>query len=124
MPKRDFPVPPGIAFAAIDSSTGLLFGPNCPKKNKLLEAFAAGTEPKKYCDLDHAKSIADQLEAEEAPHAAEGSVLPPSIGASTAAAPSPAALPAKAEEPPPLPTDEELENGKPAPGAEEPTGLE
>ena len=126
MPKRDFPVPPGITFAAIDSQTGLLFGPNCPKKNKLLEAFAAGTEPKKYCDLDHTKSIADQLEAEEAPHP-EGSVLPPTIGASTGAvpAPTPVAAPPAGAEPPALPTEDELENGgKPAAGGEEPTGLE
>jgi penicillin-binding protein 1A len=124
MPKRDFPVPPGIVFAAIDSQTGLLFGPNCPKKNKLLEAFAAGTEPKKYCDLDHSKSIADQLEAEEAPHGAEGSVLPPTIGASTGSAPAPVAAPPKNGEPPALPTEEELDSGKPVPGGEEPTGLE
>jgi penicillin-binding protein 1A len=124
MPKRDFPVPSGISFAAIDSQTGLLFGPDCPKKNKLLEAFAVGTAPKKYCDLDHSKSIADQLEREEAPQGAEGSVLPPTIGASSGAVPSPAAVPPANGEPPPLPTEEELENGKQAPGADEPTGLE
>jgi penicillin-binding protein 1A len=122
MPKRDFPVPPGITFAAIDSQTGMLFGPDCPKKNKLLEAFAAGTEPKKYCNLDHSKSIEDQLEAEEAPHGVAGSVLPPTIGSSTGTAPALAAP--KEEEPPALPTDEELDSGKPAKGEEEPTGLE
>jgi penicillin-binding protein 1A len=124
MPKRDFPVPPGITFAAIDSQTGLLFGPDCSKKNKLLEAFAAGTEPKKYCNLDHSKSIADQLEAEEAPHGASGSVLPPTIGPSTGTAQSPAVAAPRNEEPPALPTEEELDGGKPAKGDEEPTGLE
>jgi penicillin-binding protein 1A len=124
MPKRDFPVPPGITFAAIDSQTGLLFGPDCPKKNKLLEAFAAGTEPKKYCNLDHSKSIADQLEAEEAPHAVSGSVLPPGIGASTGTIPAPAAAPARGDEPPALPSEEELDGSKPAKDDEEPTGLE
>ena len=123
-PKRDFPVPPGISFAAIDSQTGLLFGPHCPKKNKLLEAFAAGAEPKKYCDLDHGKSISDQLEREEPPHDVDGSVLPPTIDASTGTSPSPAASRPIDAEPPPLPTDEELENGKPASGAEEPAVLE
>src|SRR6185312_54850 len=111
-------------FATIDSQTGLLFGPNCPKKKKLLEAFATGSEPKKYCDLDHSKSIADQLEAEEAPHP-EGSVLPPTaIGASTGTTTAPSAAPAPGAEPPPLPTDDELDGGKPAGGSEEPTGLE
>ncbi|HEX4049170.1 MAG TPA: PBP1A family penicillin-binding protein, partial [Elusimicrobiota bacterium] len=100
MPKRDFPVPPGITFATIDSQTGLLFGPNCPRKNKLLEAFATGTQPTKYCNLDHSKSIADQLEKEEAPPAPEGTVLPPETSASSAAAASPAATPAAAGEPP------------------------
>lgn len=123
MPKRDFPVPPGITFAAIDSATGLLFGPNCPKKNKFLEAFQTGTEPKKYCDVDHSKPLGQQLEEEAGAAAASGSVLPPVVGASTAPAALPPAPP-KADEPPPLPTDDELENGKPASGAEEPTGLE
>jgi penicillin-binding protein 1A len=117
MPKRDFPVPPGITFAAIDSVTGLLFGPNCPKKNKLLEAFQTGTEPKRYCDVDHARA---NLQTEvDAALGALGSVLPP-----TAAAPATRVPPAHVDEAPAPPTDEELENGKPAPGSVEPTGLE
>ena len=123
MPKRDFPVPPGITFAAIDSQTGLLFGPNCPKKNKFLEAFQSGSEPKKYCDVDHSKPLGGQLEGEAGAAALPGTMLPPTVGASTAPAAGPAVAP-KGDEPPPLPTEEELENGKPAPGAEEPTGLE
>lgn len=124
MPKRDFPVPPGITFATIDSETGMLFGPSCPKKNKLLEAFQTGTEPKKYCDVDHSKPVSAQLEEDEDGGGPETSVLPPEAGASTVPAVAPAALPpaANPEEPPPLPTDEELENGRS--GAEEPTGLE
>jgi len=119
MPKRDFPVPPGVAFAAIDATTGLLFGPSCARKDKFLEAFQAGTEPKKYCDIDHSKPLGVQLEGEAAA-GATGSVLPPTIGVSTGAV----RPPAKPEEPPPLPTEEELENGKPMSGGEEPTGLE
>ena len=121
MPKRDFPVPPGITFAAIDSTTGLLFGPNCPKKNKFLEAFQTGTEPKKYCDIDHSKPVGAQGEETPAGAPAAGSVLPPTVGSSTTTA---APAPVKADMPPALPTEEELENGKPAPGSEEPTGLE
>ncbi|OGR93814.1 MAG: hypothetical protein A2V88_05365 [Elusimicrobia bacterium RBG_16_66_12] len=118
-PKRDFPAPPGIVFAPIDSETGLLFGPYCPKRNKLLEAFAHGTEPKRYCDVDHARPVSSQLGAESAA-GAPGSVLPPSVGGSSA----PAAAPAAGETPPPLPSDEELE-GRPAPAeSEEPAGLE
>ncbi len=105
-PKRDFPAPPGIIFAVIDSETGLLFGPYCPKRKKLLEAFARGTEPKRYCDVDHARPVASQLETELSV-GAPGSVLPP-FG----------------DTPPPLPSEEELE-GKPGPiGEEEPSGLE
>ncbi|OGR50035.1 MAG: hypothetical protein A2X37_01025 [Elusimicrobia bacterium GWA2_66_18] len=106
-PKRDFPAPPGIVFAAIDSETGLLFGPNCQKKNKLLEAFAAGTEPKRYCDIDHAQPVSQQMESEPAA-GATGSVLPSAAG----------------ETPPPLPSEDEIE-GKPAPAeSEESAGLE
>ncbi|HAZ09215.1 MAG TPA: hypothetical protein DCZ01_12010 [Elusimicrobia bacterium] len=106
-PKRDFPAPPGIVFAAIDSETGLLFGPNCQKKNKLLEAFAAGTEPKRYCDIDHAQPVSQQMESEPAA-GATGSVLPS----------------AAVETPPPLPSEDEIE-GKPAPAeSEESAGLE
>ncbi len=120
MPKRDFPVPPNITFAAIDSVTGMLFGPNCPKKNKLLESFVAGSEPKAYCNIDHSL-------APVAPGAAplsnpNGSVLPPTIGNSTAPAMSPI------QDQPggvlALPTEEELDGAKPAPSNEEPTGLE
>ncbi|MBI4060250.1 MAG: PBP1A family penicillin-binding protein [Elusimicrobia bacterium] len=49
-PKRDFPAPSGIVFAPIDKEQGLLYQPACPRANKLLEAFAQGSEPKEYCD--------------------------------------------------------------------------
>ncbi|MEK7232458.1 MAG: PBP1A family penicillin-binding protein [Elusimicrobiota bacterium] len=51
-PKRDFPAPASVVFVAIDKEQGLLYQPACPKANKLLEAFAQGTEPKEYCDPD------------------------------------------------------------------------
>ncbi len=121
MPKRDFPVPPGIIFANIDSTTGMLYGPECSRKNKLLEAFATGTEPKKYCDIDHSKPLSSALEAE--PAVSAGSVLPPSVGHSTNSTTIPTVVP-KNEEPQALPTEEELENGKPMPKDEEPAGLE
>ncbi len=124
MPKRDFPVPPGIVFHEIDATTGMLFGPNCSKKNKFLEAFAAGTEPKKYCDIDHSKPLGAQSEAEATASGVPGSMLPPTTVAGSTAAPAATPVPAKTDQPPALPTEEELENGKPAPGTEEPTGLE
>jgi hypothetical protein len=87
------------------------------EKNKLLEAFQTGTEPKRYCDVDHARA---NLQTEvDAALGALGSVLPP-----TAAAPATRVPPAHVDEAPAPPTDEELENGKPAPGSVEPTGLE
>jgi penicillin-binding protein 1A len=122
MPKRDFPVPPGIQFAAIDAETGLLFGPNCPKKNKFLEAFAAGTQPRKYCDFDHSRPVNPQPGEAVAPvaPAAGGSMLPPGWAPSTGTARAPVQI----DDLRSAPTEEELEGGKPAPGAEEPTGLE
>lgn len=125
LPKRDFPVPPGIVFATIDSQTGLLFGPDCPKRSKLLEAFAVGTQPTRYCDVDHSRPVAAQLESEAAVDAGgsalpPGSVLPPGMGLSTA----PVSGAAPGAGPEALPSDEELE-GKPGPAeSEEPTGLE
>jgi membrane carboxypeptidase/penicillin-binding protein len=41
------PAPEGIVYAEIDSETGLLAGPHCPKTRK--EAFVAGTEPRETC---------------------------------------------------------------------------
>jgi membrane carboxypeptidase/penicillin-binding protein len=41
------PPPEGIAYATIDSGTGLLAGPSCPKTRT--EAFIAGTEPRESC---------------------------------------------------------------------------
>jgi penicillin-binding protein 1A len=130
MPKRPFPAPPGITFKEIDSQSGMLFGPNCPKKNKILEAYLAGTEPK-YCSIDHARPLEPQLLALPAVGPA-GSVATPPVDASTAApagAPAQApAAPAKPEargdEPPPLPSDEELDGGKPGEKTQEPGGLE
>jgi len=43
-PVEDFPVPPKIVFASIDSVSGKLAGPNT--KNPVYEAFISGTEPK------------------------------------------------------------------------------
>ncbi len=120
MPKRDFPVPPGISFSAIDATTGMLYGPECSKKNKLLEAFMTGTEPKRYCDIDHSKPLAVSLAGETAV-GASGSVLPPDSETSTTTLPT--QVP-KSDEPQPLPTEEELESGRPASANEEPVGLE
>lgn len=50
-PIKDFPVPPGIEFAKIDSTTGYLGLPSCPKV--ILEAFRAGTVPTEFCPYDH-----------------------------------------------------------------------
>lgn len=52
-PARQFPVPEGVSFVLIDSASGKLALPTCPAKNKFLEAFVKGTEPKTFCDIDH-----------------------------------------------------------------------
>jgi membrane carboxypeptidase/penicillin-binding protein len=38
-----------IVFIDIDKDTGLLAGPNCPRK--ISEAFIAGTEPTETCHV-------------------------------------------------------------------------
>jgi penicillin-binding protein 1A len=50
-PVRDFVVPDGITFVSIDEESGKLATPKC--KNKIVEAFISGTEPKEFCDLEH-----------------------------------------------------------------------
>ncbi|HEV3139262.1 MAG TPA: penicillin-binding transpeptidase domain-containing protein, partial [Vicinamibacterales bacterium] len=44
-----FETPEGISFADIDPATGRLATPFCPRR--ISEAFIAGTEPTKLCDL-------------------------------------------------------------------------
>jgi penicillin-binding protein 1A len=50
-PVRDFVVPDKITFVSIDEDSGKLATPKC--KNKIVEAFISGTEPKEFCDLEH-----------------------------------------------------------------------
>ena len=50
-PVRDFPVPEGIVFLKVDSQTGKLALPTCPKTH--LETYIRGTEPAEFCAVDH-----------------------------------------------------------------------
>lgn len=54
-PKRDFPVPEGITFMKVDTQTGYLGLPTCPRQ--AIQAFKSGTEPTRYCPFDHAEPI-------------------------------------------------------------------
>ena len=99
-PKRDFPAPSGITFAAIDKEQGLLYQPACPKGNKILEAFAQGTEPKEYCDPNRKGPMVIEVSTD--------TLVPTALpdggyGRSTATITVPSDMP------PPLPTDGELE---------------
>ncbi|MBI5247833.1 MAG: PBP1A family penicillin-binding protein [Elusimicrobia bacterium] len=99
-PKRDFPAPSGISFAAIDKEQGLLYQPACPKGNKILEAFATGSEPKEYCDPNRKGPTVIEVSTDTLSPTA----LPDGgYGRSTATIVVPGELP------PPLPTDGELE---------------
>ncbi|MHB2025296.1 MAG: penicillin-binding protein 1A [Elusimicrobiota bacterium] len=63
-PKRDFTVPSGIVFKKLDTSTGMLALPTCPRRSVALVAFAKDLAPKKYCDINHSKPIDPQLRQE------------------------------------------------------------
>ena len=47
-PPEEFPVPAGLTFVDIDTSTGLLAASGC-SGDVLKEVFKKGTEPKEYC---------------------------------------------------------------------------
>lgn len=100
-PKREFTVPQDIVFAKIDSVSGMLALPTCPKKNVILEAYQKDTDPKQFCTLDHNKPVENQLAA---------GVLPTAVSPSAAISLSTPTTPAL-DTPPPLPSDEELEKG-------------
>ena len=108
-PKRDFPVPPKITFVQIDSQTGLLALPTCPKKNRILEAFLEGTEPKEYCRVDHSKPQATSFSSQ-----ASGAVIGPTAEVISVSTAAPAAAPVES------PVEEEPE----ANGTQEPVILE
>ncbi len=112
-PKRDFPAPSGIVFATIDKEQGLLYQPACPKANKLLEAFAQGSEPKEYCDPNRkGPTVIEVSTASYAPTAMpDGGYGRFHLSTKTVDAP------------PSLPSDEELESTRPA-QSDEPTILE
>ena len=48
MPPEEFPVPAGLTFVDIDTSTGLLAASGCSGE-VFKEVFKKGTEPKEYC---------------------------------------------------------------------------
>ncbi|HBL18176.1 MAG: hypothetical protein A2X36_08710 [Elusimicrobia bacterium GWA2_69_24] len=95
-PVRDFPVPEGIAFLKMDSQTGLLAVPTCPRQ--VLQAFIKGTEPTQFCPFDHSQPLA--LRAD---FSVSGDMRAAFMEqGSTNAVPG--------GEPPDLPSDDQLEN--------------
>ncbi|MBI4051692.1 MAG: transglycosylase domain-containing protein [Elusimicrobia bacterium] len=72
-PARDFVVPDGITFVKVDSDSGQLALPTCPKQ--ILETFQKGTEPKTFCELDHEKPELVPLQ--------EGTTAPVSLSPTT-----------------------------------------
>ncbi len=63
IPVHNFAVPPDIVFAKIDSASGLLALPTCPKV--ALVAFKKGMDPKELCPIDHLAQPAKVEETEE-----------------------------------------------------------
>lgn len=94
-PVRDFPVPEDIVFLRVDSQTGFLALPTCPKPQ--LQSFLKGTEPAEFCPHDHA------LPLELKPtFSASGESSAAAVGEGSTEPQLPADLP-------PLPSDEDLE---------------
>ncbi len=50
-PVRDFPQPPGIVTATVDSKSGLLPGPLTPPDHQVTDIFERGTVPTEYDDV-------------------------------------------------------------------------
>ena len=50
-PVIDFQTPENIIFVNIDQESGKVALPHC--KDKVMESFISGTEPKEFCDLQH-----------------------------------------------------------------------
>jgi penicillin-binding protein 1A len=63
IPVHNFTVPPDIVFAKIDTDSGLLALPTCPKVS--LVAFKKGTDPKELCPIDHLNQVKPEPETEE-----------------------------------------------------------
>ena len=101
-PSRDFPVPDDIVFSKVDTDTGLLALPTCPRK--AVVAFKKGTEPTQFCPFDHAKPLA--LRAD---FAVSGQI--PGTDVDLSSAP----LGGQPDGLPSLPTDEELDTLEPEP---------
>lgn len=102
VPVRDFPVPEDVVFSKVDSETGFLSVPTCPKRS--LVAFKKGTEPSQFCPYDHTKPL--QLRAD---FAVSGQLPGTDVDLSTDAIlsqPNPSTD---------LPTDLELETLEPEP---------
>ncbi|MCX5789460.1 MAG: PBP1A family penicillin-binding protein [Elusimicrobia bacterium] len=98
-PSHDFPVPDKIVFKKVCSDTGLLALPTCP--HTALESFQLGSEPQEYCAADHARPLA------LAPTFGTAQTSAVQVGTTSQAPVDPNA-------PPPLPSDDELQqNGPP-----------
>jgi len=84
--QTEMPVPPpGIVQAAIDSDTGELATPHCPKTETAY--FVAGTQPGEYCHLHYLQPLLRRIPIVGA---IAGAISPPVQGPVTpAAAPSP-----------------------------------
>jgi penicillin-binding protein 1A len=121
-PKREFQAPSGIVHKKIDSLTGMLSLPTCPKSKIVLEAFEEGSEPKEFCNVDHSRPVEAQLGTGTSSGPVGGGEMLPSLSTSTALPPG-VLPPPDPNAPPPLPTDEELERGTPPP-SDEPVHIE
>lgn len=62
-PPKDFSAPPKIEYAKIDSDTGYLALPTCPKV--ILEAFRQGKVPEEFCPYDHLSNPIEEQPVEE-----------------------------------------------------------
>lgn len=53
--------PPGVVTAAVDTETGKLAEPDCPREHVRIEYFLPGTQPLEYCPLHGGGSVLKRL---------------------------------------------------------------
>jgi hypothetical protein len=91
--QTEMPVPPpGVVQATIDSDTGELATPHCPRTETAY--FVAGTQPGEYCHLHYLQPVLRRIPVVGAIAGAIAGAVSPSVSPSVEGPAAPAAPPA------------------------------